>query len=245
MQDLLRWLNGWVYSASGPDGLLVFQSHPVVYAALALATVLAAALGLAWALVQRWRRWQRAVRLWLGLVRTPRGRRCLRLARQIRRGGARLRAIIRSEIEERAERRALLQVLQRFARSELHGVLEQGLRLIADADERRLPALQAALERDQQAWSAAADDGERARLQRASAETRQQLARIREDTRARDEHLLALEEAAQAVQLLESELTGLRWARNRALPEFRDHLTAVAGQVSHLKAAYRELNESR
>ena len=245
MQDLLRWLNGWVYAASGPDGLLAFQSHPVVYAALALALALAAGLALAWSLVLRWRRWRRAMGLWLGLVRTARGRRCLRLARQIRRGGTRLRAAIRSEIDDRGERRALLQALQRFTRSELHGVLEQGLRLIADADEGQAPALQAALERDQQAWSAAPDDAERARLQRASAETLQRLARIREGTRARDEHLLALEEAAQAVLLLERELGGLRAARNRALPDFHSRLTAVAGQVAHLKAAYRELNEPR
>jgi len=245
MQDLLRLLNGWVYAGFGADALLAFQSHPLLYAAGALAAVLAVAALLAWRFLRRLRRLRAALWLRLGLLRSPAGRRCLRMARDIRRGGERLRAVIRTEIEERSERRALLQVLERFTRSELQGVLEQGLSLIAGADERRGPVLQAALERDQRAWSAAADETERARLQRTIAESRHALARDREAIRERDAHLQALADAAHAVRTLETELIELRWARSQALPDFRNHLTAVAGQVAHLKAAYRELNAPR
>jgi hypothetical protein len=245
MQELSRWLNGWVYAAFGAEGLLAFQAHPLLYAALALALALVVLAILCRWLSRRIAHLRRSVRTTLRLAASSRGRECLRLARGIRRGGASLRHAIRQEIEERGERRALLQALTRFTRAELHGVLEHAVRLLAHADDARERALRSELEQQQQAWSASRDEGERERLQHASAATRQQLAVVSAANAARTEHLRGLQEAAQAVRALEQELGELHRTRSRALPAFRDHLTQVARRMSDLKEAYRELDPPR
>lgn len=245
MQELLRWLNGWVYALFGADGLVAFSAHPLLYAAGAAALALAIVLGGAWWLSRRFAALRARVRLALALALSADGRRCLRLARQIRGGAVRLRHAIRTEIRERGERRELLRVLERFAHGELHGVLEHALRLIRQADDREAEALRLRLERQTRAWGAAASEGEREALQRDIAETRHHLAQARAAVDARDAHLRGLEEAAGAVQALESQLGELHLTRSRALPEFRDHLSAAAHQLSHLSAAYRELQEPR
>lgn len=245
MEALLRWLNGWVYTLFGADGLVVFSAHPLLYSLGALALLLAAASATAWWLSRRVRALTDSLRLALALALTPEGRRCLALARQIRRGGSRLRHALREGIEDRTERRTLLRTLERFTRSELRLVLEHAVLLIARADDRREGRLRAELERLTQAWGAASGDSQRERLQQAVADARQRLARAAEACAARDRHVQGLEEAAGAVQALEEELRALRLARTQTLPEFRDRLAAAAGQLSDLRRAYGELDAPR
>lgn len=244
MPELLRWLNGWVYQHFGADALLAFSAHPLFYLLAVAALVAAAVAVLIWWTQRRIRRLRRTLRVATGLVLSHTGRRCLRQARQIRRGGARLRGAIRREVTDRAERRALLRMLERFTRTELLDVLEHALSLLRRNDSRTAPSLRTELLRQQQAWSAAPDDARREALQRAIAETRQRLAAAEALSGARETHLRGLEEAAQAVLQLEHELGELRMARVGALPEFRDRLQDAATQLGHLRSAYQELGES-
>ena len=178
---------------------------------------------------------------------TRKGRRALALARGIRGGGANLRRSIRSEIHSKAERRALLTLLERFTRYDLEDVLEQCRILIAVGDDRKEATLREELERKTLSWSEAPDTAEtgaggiRERLQEDVATVRQRLARVSHANRERERALEGLEEAAAAVRSLEEELAGLKLARSKTLPEFRDQLNHVARQLGYLKAAHREL----
>lgn len=242
MPELLRWLNGWVYEHFGAEALLAFDAHPFLYLFTALGVAVVVLAALLWWLRRRVRRMRRSLGVAAGLALSRPGRRCLRQARQIRRGGARLRVAIRCEVPDRVERRALLRLLERFTHSELLEVLEHALRLLRRPEPRTLPTLQAELQRQQAAWSAAGDDAQREGLQQAIAATRQRLAAAQAIATTRQAHLQGLQEAAQAVLLLEHELGELRLARAGALPEFRDRLQDAALQLGHLKSAYQELN---
>lgn len=261
----VQWINGLVDSLFGADGLALFNAHPWVYS-LAAAGMLTAAgtLGVLWVWM-RMRRMGRGMRRALALLGTRKGRRALALARGIREGGSNLRQAIRSEIRSKAERRDLLDLLDRFTRFDLEDVLEQCRVLIAVGDDRREAALRGELERKTRAWAEAPDTAEapdaaeapktaetkgakkagaggiRERLQEDIANLRQRLARVSQANQERERALVGLEEAAAAVRSLEEELAGLKLARSKALPEFRDRLNDVARQLGYLKAAHREL----
>lgn len=255
----VQWINGLVDSLFGADGLALFNAHPWVYS-LAAAGMLTAAgtLGVLWVWM-RMRRMGRGMRRALALLGTRKGRRALALARGIREGGSNLRQAIRSEIRSKAERRDLLDLLDRFTRFDLEDVLEQCRVLIAVGDDRREAALRGELERKTRAWAEAPDAAEapdtpeapggkkagaggiRERLQEDIANLRQRLARVSQANQERERALGGLEEAAAAVRSLEEELAGLKLARSKALPEFRDRLNDVARQLGYLKAAHREL----
>lgn len=249
----IQWINGLVNSLFGPDGLVLFNAHPWLYSLAAAGTLTAlGSLGVLWAWM-RMRRMGRGMRRALALLGTRKGRRALALARGIRGGGANLRQSIRSEIRSKTERRALLTLLDRFTRYDLEDVLEQCRILIAVGDDRKEATLREELERKTRSWSEAPDTAEapaaaqarqggiRERLQEDVATVRQRLARVSLANRERDRALEGLEEAAAAVRSLEEELAGLKLARSKTLPEFRDQLNHVARQLGYLKAAHREL----
>jgi hypothetical protein len=241
VESWIRWWNGLVYSWFGADGLVLFSAHPLLFSlgAIAAAALLAVLL-LAWAL-WRYRRLRRRVGLTLALLATPQGRRCLRWAREIRRGGARLRHSVRRELSDRGERRELLGLLERFTRSELEIVLEQARALIARSDEQGEGRLREALEGQTRRWSMLGEGSEREALQEAIANTRHRLARTSQANEECRRHCRGLAEAAEAVSALEMELTGLRLARTRALPEFHAQLHRVTERLGFLKSAHREL----
>ena len=240
-QEWIRWLNGIVYSLFGPDGLVWFSAHPMVYGL----TIFFLLGGIAAWLVLRGLRLGRnkvnGLRRGAALLLTTPGRRCLRLARTIRTRVGRIRGSLRREIEDRSERRSLQEILDRFIRIELDAALDQAHLLIAGSNDRSEQRLRRELERQTAQWSAMEEGSERERFQVAIAETRQRLLRISEKNGARDRLLLGLEEAATAVESLEDEMAGLRLARHRTLPDFRDRLNAVSERMSHLKAAHLEL----
>ncbi len=252
----IQWITGLVDSLFGADGLVLFNAHPWLYslAAAGIPTAVGT-LGVLWVWM-RMRRMGRGMRRALALLGTRKGRRALALARGIRGGGSNLRQAIRSEIRSKAERRALLDLLERFTRFDLEDVLEQCRVLIAVGDDRKEAALRGELERKTRAWALAPDTAEapdasdaaeageggiRERLQEDVANLRQRLARVSQANQERERALLGLEEAAAAVRSLEEELAGLKLARSKALPEFRDHLNDVARQLGYLKTAHREL----
>lgn len=241
LAEWLHWIDGWVYAWFGREGLAAFSALPLLYILLALAFVLTTGLLLLLWGLWRLRRLGEGLRRSLAMVLRTDGRRCLWLAHEIRASGKRLRRSVRQGIEERAERRDLLQLLERFTRSELEAVLDQACLLIASSDDRAERRLGEALERQTRRWAGMADGAERESLQEAIAATRQALARIAHINTERRQLVQRLEEAAAAVRSLESELASLSLARHRVLPEFRDQLSAVSQRLAYLRAAHDEL----
>lgn len=239
----IDWL-GEVVSRLYDATVSLIAGHPwaIYLIVLSAAAIVSGALAI-WG-VRRALRFAHRWRVALALVSSGAGRRCLRLAREIRGRCGWLRHTIRREVADRAERQALTRRLERFTAIELPSVLENARVFISQADDRREAVLRAALEAKTRRWSENPDAGAREGELEAIAHTRQNLAKVSHANRERDRLLGGLEEAAGALRELEAEFAGLRIARERALPDLKEHLEDLTRQLSYLKSAHRELNES-
>ncbi|MEE8433189.1 MAG: hypothetical protein V3S64_00240 [bacterium] len=237
------WLNGVISRLFGGAASLIAEHPWLIYLILLIpAAIVSGALAI-WG-VRRVRRFVHHWRVALALVPSGAGRRCLRLAREIRGRCGWLRHTIRREVADRAERQSLTRHLERFTAVELPSVLETARVFISQADDRGEAALRAALEAQTRRWSENPDSGAREQELEAIAKTRQSLAKVSQANRERDRLLGGLEEAAGALRELEAEFAGLRIARERVLPDLKEHLEDLTRQLSYLKSAHRELNES-
>lgn len=237
------WLNDVISRLYGQAASLIAEHPWLGYLILLIPAALVAGALAIWG-VRRARRFVHQWRVALALVSSGAGRRCLRLAREIRGRCGWLRHTIRREVEDRAERLALTRRLERFTAVELPSLLETARVFISQADDRGETALRAALEAKTRRWSENPDSGAREQELEAIAHARQNLAKVSHANRERDRLLAGLEEAAGALRELEAEFAGLRVARDRVLPDLREHLEDLTRQLSYLKSAHRELNES-
>ncbi len=235
-----QWLDGWVYTLFGADGLALFSAHPLPLLLVAGALALLGLGALLW-LLRSLHRIRARLPVYGGLLLRREGRTALRRARQIRRGGRRLRGEVRRMVTDRTERRSLLRLLDAFTAHELHRLLAHLLRLLQRADERREQALRTALEQHTAHWAALPDGAEREEVQERVATTRADLARLAHVHAERERLLHGLAEAADAVHRLEDELHGLAQARERSLPAFHEHLGTAAEQIGYLRRAHEEL----
>lgn len=193
--------------------------------------------------VRRVRRFVHQWRVALALLPSGAGRRCLRLAREIRGRCGWLRHTIRREVDDRAERLSLNRRLERFTAIELPSVLETARVFISQADDREEAVLRATLEGQTRRWSENPDSAGREQELEAVAKTRQRLAKVSHANRERDRLLAGLEEAAGALRELEAEFAGLRIAREPVASGLKEHLEDLTRQLSYLRSAHRELNE--
>lgn len=228
LDTLLREINGWVYGWFGAEGLGFFQEHPLAYTLGGALIVLALHGLIAYA------GWSAARRIAETVGRTGRlllsraGRRTLALAAEIRRGRRRLGRAAERAMTDRAERRAMLGMLERFVREDLEAALEQMHAWIAISGEIRVRDLQRGVEQGTRRWSALAEGTDRRALEETLAGKKQQLALAQRAQVDRERLLDSLEEAAAAIRPLEAELVALGEARSQSLPGFRAHLAELS-----------------
>ena len=237
------WLDSVISRLSGAVASLFAGSPWLIYLLILIpAAIVSGALAL-WG-IRRLRRFVHRWQVALALMSSGAGRRCLRLAREIRGRCGWLRHTIRREVTVRAERQSLTRRLERFTGIELPLVLESARVFISQADDRGEAALRAALEAQTRRWSENPDSAAREQGLEAIAKTRQSLAKVSLANRERDRLLAGLEEAAGALRELEAGFAGLRVARERVLPDLREHLEDLTRQLSYLRSAHQELNDS-
>ena len=250
-QDWLDAIGDLVYSLFGAGGQLLFQEYALFFMLGALA--LAAGAGvlllrllfgflLGFLLGAALRKGREAV-MDFPLLGSRDGRRVLRLARQIRRGSRRLRRLLVSADSGGQENRALLGLLERFARKDLPEALAQAHSFIEPGGAGAAAALEKTRARQEQAWAEMADGERRNRLEREIAETRQRLLQARQSNDQRAALLKGLEEAALALRTLEVEMASLEAARSSTLSDLRDRLNETAEGLHHQREVHEELRK--
>ena len=215
-------------------------TQPVMSLVLLAAASLVALLLLYW-VQYRLRRYGRNLARTARLLCSRQGRVLLGMARRIRNRAERVTATLQLEMEDKGERRALQTQLRRFVREDLEFALDQGRALIALSDDREAARLHMQLEMQIHRWNGLPDGPERDRLQAETATTRHRLARQRKLNEDRADLTQKLEDIADAMRMLEEELTGLRVVRRQDLPRFGRQLRDTAEQLHHLRQAYQEL----
>ncbi len=251
LQNLSLAISDLIYSLFGAEAQSVYLNYPIIFWGILAAVALMPAVTALLLLMRVVRAFRRGIaHTWSDISRNYHllfsgdGRLALRLAREIRRGGTRVRRMLDGGGEDERENEALLRLLEKFIGKDLPDTLAQAHTFIETGGAARARNLARLLARQEAEWTDSGEPARREELQKEIAATRQRLAQTRHAEESRAKLLKDLEEAALALRTLEMEMASLGATRSQALGELRNHLTEMAEGLHQQRQAHLSFQDN-
>ncbi len=251
LQELSQAISDLIYSLFGAEAQSIYLNYPIIFWGMLAAAALMPAVPALLLLLRVVRAFRRGIsRTWSDFSRdchllfSGDGRLALRLAREIRRGGGRVRRMLGGGGEDERENAAVLRLLENFIGKDLPDTLAQTHTFIETGGAARARKLARLLARQEAEWTESGEPARREELQKEIAATRQRLAQTRHAEESREKLLKDLEEAALALRTLEMEMASLGATRSQALRELRNHLTEMAEGLHHQRQAHLSFQDN-